>query len=169
MGTAWSANKQFPWEVQRYVGGIENVKANVTLRIYSSKWHVYAGLAILNPSAKEQIQQYAKSVTEIFKLMLGGHHQELEIRVKTAGEAVFGGHKDNKDLLLRDDLLDQFSLGKASKDPPPNNHLSLLAMVDCWYKLGIVPYDHMICSTPVSDGTRPRIIPGSSEKSEADI
>jgi hypothetical protein len=31
----------------------------------------------------------------------------------------------------------------------PNNHLSLLAIVDCWWKLGIVPYDHMICSTPV--------------------
>ena len=31
-----------------------------------------------------------------------------------------------------------------------NNHLSLLAIVDCWWKLGIVPYDHMICSTPVS-------------------
>lgn len=22
-------------------------------------------------------------------------------------------------------------------------------MVDCWWKLGIVPYDHMICSTPL--------------------
>ena len=150
MGTAWCANNQFPWEIARYVGGIENVKINVTLRIYSNKWHVYAGLAILNPSAKAQIRQYAESVTELFKLMLGGHREELEDRIKTAGRAVFNASKDDQDLLLRDEVLDKFSLGKVPKERTPNNHLSLLAIVDCWWKLGIVPYDHMICSTPVS-------------------
>ena len=149
MGTAWRANNQFPWELDRYVGGIENVKINVTLRIYSNKWHVYAGLAILNPSAKEQIRQYAKSVTELFKLMLGGDREELSRRVKTAGAAVFRPEDGNEDLLLRDEVLDRFSLGKVPVQKLPNNHLSLLAMVDCWWQLGIVPYDHMICSTPV--------------------
>jgi len=149
MGTAWAANKQFPWEINRYVGGIENVKINITLRIYSNKWHVYAGLAILNPAAKQQIRQYAQSVTELFKLMLGGHRAELEQRVKTAGAAVFRRDAEEQDLLLRDDVLDRFSLSTAPKERTPNNHLSLLAMVDCWWKLGIVPYDHMICSTPV--------------------
>jgi prephenate dehydrogenase (NADP+) len=85
MGKAWHANAQFPWEIARYVGGIENVKINLTLRIYSQKWHVYAGLAILNPYAKEQIRQYAQSVTDLYKLMLGGHRQELEKRIKKAG------------------------------------------------------------------------------------
>ncbi|KAI9755622.1 MAG: prephenate dehydrogenase (NADP(+)) [Chaenotheca gracillima] len=149
MGTAWQANNQFPWEITRYIGGIENVKINVTLRIYSNKWHVYAGLAILNPSAKEQIRQYATSVTELYKLMLGGHREELENRVKTAGAAVFKETEWDEELLLRDDVLDRFSLGKMPQERTPNNHLSLLAMVDCWWKLGIVPYDHMLCSTPL--------------------
>ncbi|KAI9828960.1 MAG: prephenate dehydrogenase (NADP(+)) [Sarea resinae] len=149
MGTAWRANNQFPWEINRYVGGIENVKINVTLRIYSNKWHVYAGLAILNPAAKKQIRQYAESVTELFKLMLGGHREELEKRIRTAGAAVFGTDRSEEDLLLRDEVLDRFSLGKIPKERTPNNHLSLLAMVDCWWRLGIVPYDHMICSTPL--------------------
>lgn len=148
MGTAWQANKQFPWEINRYVGGIENVKCNIMLRIYSNKWHVYAGLAILNSWAKRQIRQYAESVTELFKLMLGGHREELQKRIKTAGEAVFAAGRKQKDLLLKDELLDKFSLGQIPKERTPNNHLSLLAMVDCWWKLGIVPYDHMICSTP---------------------
>lgn len=65
MGAAWKANNQFPvsyfptqqsiiaynvsmllslqWLVPHFVGGIENVKVNVALRIYSNKWHVYAG------------------------------------------------------------------------------------------------------------------------------
>ena len=149
MGTAWAANKQFPWEINRYVGGIENVKINITLRIYSNKWHVYAGLAILNPAAQEQIRQYAQSVTELYKLMLGGHREELETRIKTAGAAVFKSSATEHDLLLRDEVLDQFSLSKGAKERMPNNHLSLLAIVDCWWKLGIVPYDHMICSTPL--------------------
>jgi prephenate dehydrogenase (NADP+) len=149
MGTAWAANNQFPWEINRYVGGIENVKINITLRIYSNKWHVYAGLAILNPAAQQQIRQYAESVTELFKLMLGGHREELETRIKTAGAAVFKAGATEHDLLLRDEVLDQFSLSKGPKERMPNNHLSLLAIVDCWWKLGIVPYDHMICSTPL--------------------
>lgn len=82
-------------------------------------------------------------------MMLGGHREEFETRVRTAGQAVFGGADNKGDLLLRDDVLDRFSLGIVPKERTPNNHLSLLAMVDCWWKLGIVPYDHMICSTPV--------------------
>jgi prephenate dehydrogenase (NADP+) len=151
MGAAWSANNQFPWETPRYIGGIENVKINITLRIYSNKWHVYAGLAILNPDAQKQIKQYAESVTELFKLMLAGNRDELTRRVYAAREAVFGGVRhDRHELLLRDELLDRFSLGEMPEKKLKNNHLSLLAMVDCWSKLGIVPYDHMICSTPVS-------------------
>jgi prephenate dehydrogenase (NADP+) len=149
MGSAWAANNQFPWEINRYVGGIENVKINIMMRIYSNKWHVYAGLAILNPAAKQQIRQYAASVTELYKLMLGGHRQELADRIKTAGAAVFRSENDEDNLLLSDDLLDRFSLSKGPKEKTPNNHLSLLAIVDTWSKLGIIPYDHMICSTPV--------------------
>ena len=150
MGTAWRANSQFPWEIGTYVGGIENIKINLMLRIYSNQWHVYAGLAILNPSAKEQIRQYALSVTELFKLMLAGKAEELEKRVKAAGSAVFG-HRP-PELLLEDEVLDRFTLGdaKSKAKKTPNNHLCLLAIVDCWWKLGIVPYEHMICSTPVS-------------------
>jgi prephenate dehydrogenase (NADP+) len=151
MGTAWQANEQFPWEISRWVGGIENVKINITLRIYANKWHVYAGLAILNPAAKQQIRQYAESVTELYKLMIGGDREELKRRVKAAGASVFKEGTAGQDLLVKDEVLDQFSLSKRSREKaPPNSHLSLLAIVDCWSKLGIVPYDHMICSTPVS-------------------
>ncbi|RVX74451.1 hypothetical protein B0A52_01577 [Exophiala mesophila] len=149
MGTAWAANKQFPWEINRYLGGIENVKINITLRIYANKWHVYAGLAILNPAAREQIRQYAQSVTELYKLMLGGHREELAHRIKTAGAAVFSKHASDQTLLLADDVLDRFSLSERASERTPNNHLSLLGIVDCWWKLGIVPYEHMICSTPL--------------------
>ncbi|PIA98310.1 putative prephenate dehydrogenase [NADP(+)] [Cercospora beticola] len=155
MGTAWQANDQFPWEVPRYIGGIENVKINLMMRIYSNKWHVYAGLAILNPWAKAQIAQYAESVTELYKLMLSNQKEEFENRIYAARDAVFGaesGHpkgEDKEELLLEDELLDKFSLGDKPQQRVKNNHLSLLAIVDCWWKLGIVPYDHMICSTPL--------------------
>jgi prephenate dehydrogenase (NADP+) len=150
MGLAWKANNQFPWQTVRYEGGIENVKVNVTLRIFSSKWHVYAGLAIMNPSAQRQITQYAASVTDLFKLMTEGKKQEFSTRVHDAGRFVFGDQKDTP-RLLRDDLLDQFSLsGVPQAERVPNNQLALLSMVDCWWKLGLNPYDHMICSTPVT-------------------
>ena len=151
MGVAWHSNDQFPWEVSRYVGGIENVKINITLRILSNKWHVYAGLAILNPAAQKQIKQYAASVTELYKLILEGQKSQFEERIRSAGAAVFGAlQEDDQDLLLQDEVLDRFSLSSIpAGQRVPNSHLSLLAMVDCWHKMDIVPYDHMICSTPL--------------------
>ena len=126
MGTAWEAHKQFPWETDRYIGGIENVKVNIMLRIYSNKWHVYAGLAILNPWAKIQIRQYATSVTELYKLMLSGERVKLEKRIKAAAAAVFAPRENEESLLLSDEVLDRFSLGKAPMEKKRNNHLSLL-------------------------------------------
>ena len=126
MGTAWEANKQFPWETDRYIGGIENVKVNLMLRIYSNKWHVYAGLAILNPWAKIQIKQYASSVTELYKLMLSGQRSKLEKRIKAAGTTVFAPRENEKSLLLSEEVLDRFSLGEPPKEKKRNNHLALL-------------------------------------------
>ena len=126
MGTAWEANKQFPWETARYVGGIENVKVNLMLRIYSNKWHVYAGLAILNPWAKVQIRQYANSVTELYKLMLSGERIKLENRIKAAATTVFAPRENEESFLLSDEVLDRFSLGEAPKERKRNNHLALL-------------------------------------------
>ncbi|KAK8088692.1 prephenate dehydrogenase [Apiospora hydei] len=134
MGKAWHASQEFPWEGARYVGGIENVKINLMLRIYSQKWHVYAGLAILNPEARKQIAQYAESTTDLYKLMLGATWKSCGRASTTRATACSGGPG---------------SLGKMPESLLPNNHLSLLAMVDCWSALGIVPYDHMICSTPL--------------------
>ena len=104
----------------------------------------------MNPSAQRQITQYASSVTDLFKLMTEGKEKEFSERVHAAGRFVFGEKKGDVPRLLRDDLLDQFSLSGVPKaERVPNNQLALLAMVDCWWKLGLNPFDHMICSTPV--------------------
>lgn len=162
MGMAWSNSGHYPWEESRWVSGIEVIKVNIALRIYAAKWHVYAGLAILNPAAQRQIRQYAKSTTELFKLMVGGHREELAARVWAARERVFGWAPDQdaiddedggrRPILLSEDLLDQFSLGVHDKPATdqPNSHLSLLAMVDCWAALDIRPFEHLeVAGTPV--------------------
>lgn len=151
MGVAWKSMHQYPWETPKWIGGIENAKINISLRIYSNKWHVYAGLAITNPSAHDQVLQYSKSTTELFTLMIQGKKQELSERLMKAKEFVFKEVQHNHhDLLLDDNILQKFSLSKVPPEgKQPNSHLSLLAIVDSWYNLGIVPYDHIICSTPL--------------------
>ncbi|KAG7098366.1 hypothetical protein E1B28_000324 [Marasmius oreades] len=190
MGSAWASDQIYPWEHGLYIGGMETVKVNLTLRIYSNAWHVYAGLAILNPKAREQINQYARSATELYKLMVvagtpsnpdvhgagnknGGERastseidaereRKLRERIYWARQVVFGDRKGRRPILLSQELLDQFSLGQV---PPnndngsspsscsryrPNSHLSLLAMVDCWAKLGIQPFEDLsFAATPL--------------------
>ncbi|CCK68062.1 prephenate dehydrogenase (NADP(+)) KNAG_0A03820 [Huiozyma naganishii CBS 8797] len=167
MGSAWAKLKVYPWlaEDNKWVGGLENVKVNISLRIYSNKWHVYAGLAITNPHAHQQILQYATSATELFSMCLDNRRKDFVERLMNAKEFVFNSHKGK--LLLDDLILEEYSLSKLTKkseistdphsgrDSPsikqmlPNSHLALLAIVDSWYQLGINPYDHMICSTPL--------------------
>ena len=70
MGTAWKNMGSFPWENTTYRGGIDKVKVLMCLRIYGGKSHVYSGLAIYNPHARDQIKQYSKSVSDLFGLMI---------------------------------------------------------------------------------------------------
>lgn len=150
MGVAWKQSNQYPWETPRWIGGMENAKINISLRIFSNKWHVYAGLAITNPSAHGQVLQYAASSTDLFTLMIQGRKQELRDRLLAAKKFVFHHNPDRESLLLDDTILERFSLSKVPPEgKQPNSHLSLLAIVDSWHKLGIIPYDHMICSTPL--------------------
>lgn len=73
--------QNFPWETPLYVGGIESIKILMALRIYSNKWHVYAGLAILNPSAHTQVAQYADSCSQLFCMMIQEKEAEFTKRI----------------------------------------------------------------------------------------
>ncbi|GME84979.1 unnamed protein product [Ambrosiozyma monospora] len=110
MGVAWHQHQQYPWETPKWIGGLENAKINISLRIYSNKFHVYAGLAITNPSAHEQILQYADSCNDLFTLMIQNKKKEFKERVLHAKEKVFGHLKQDHKLLLDDDVLQQYSL-----------------------------------------------------------
>jgi len=146
MGTAWKNAQVFPWENPAYIGGIDNVKVLMALRIYGGKSHVYAGLAILNPLAREQVAQYARSESDLFKMMIQEDENRFRQRIREASDAVFNGN--DSQILLDDRIMGEFSLGRL-EERKPNSHLSLLTMVDAWSQLGINPYKNMICQTPL--------------------
>ena len=146
MGTACAAAGFFPWENAAYIGGIDNVKILIMLRIFSYKAHVYAGLAILNPYAKQQVKQYAVSESELFKLMIREEEKGLRKRLYEARDFVF--HQSRTPILLNDDIMQEYSLSSGTAIRKPNSHLSILSMVDAWNKLKVNPYDNLICQTP---------------------
>eukprot|EP00835_Amoeboradix_gromovi_P003404 NODE_223_length_13915_cov_0.128257.p3 type:complete len:418 gc:universal NODE_223_length_13915_cov_0.128257:6394-7647(+) len=146
MGLAWKNQALYPWETDLYVGGIENVKIGFMCRIFNSAWHVYAGLAISNTNAHFQVSQYSKSVQSLFRLMIEENEVEFRSRIYKAKEFVFKNR--GSELLLSDAVLQKHSLGGPTTPKLSNSHLSLLAVVDSWYALGVSPYDHLICETP---------------------
>jgi prephenate dehydrogenase (NADP+) len=146
MGSAWKNAKFFPWENAAYTDGIDNVKILTTLRIFSYKAHIYAGLAILNPYARKQVRVYAKAESELFKLMICENEQELRKKIYKAKDFLFSDH--TKFLLLDDQVMKEFSLSNTIHKPKVNSHLSILSMVYAWYKMKINPYNNLICQTP---------------------
>ncbi|HEX3385456.1 MAG TPA: prephenate dehydrogenase [Mucilaginibacter sp.] len=146
MGTAWKEAGFFPWDNGSYVGGIDNVKILTTLRIFSYKAHVYAGLAILNPYARQQVKRYAISESELFKLMIKEEEEAFRARLYRARDFVF--HESRKPIMFNDKVMKEFSLAQNTGERKPNSHLSILSMVDAWYHLGVNPYDNLIGQTP---------------------
>lgn len=146
MGTAWKNAGVYPWDHGAYATGIDNVKILTTLRIFSYKAHVYAGLAILNPYARRQVAQYASSESDLFKLMICENESEFRKRVYAARDFVFHGERDW--ITLDHTVLSDFSLSDDLHSHMPNSHLSILAMVDTWHQLRVNPYENMICQTP---------------------
>lgn len=146
MGTAWKNAGFYPWDHGAYSTGIDNVKILTTLRIFSYKAHVYAGLAILNPFAKEQVRQYAKSESELFKMMICEQEDAFRSRINAATAFVFHGERDF--ITLDAEVMKDFKMAEEGEDHQPNSHLSLLAMVDSWYQMKINPYENLICQTP---------------------
>ncbi|KNC87225.1 hypothetical protein SARC_00660 [Sphaeroforma arctica JP610] len=157
MGTAWMHMGLFPWEHAAFLGGVDNVKILMALRIYSMKSHVYSGLALLNKHAKRQALQYSKSVTALLQYMITENEEAFAKRIHEAGDAVFHNlsastHEIRResDLLLSDEVLGEYGLGVIPADQrTPNSHLSIIAMVDCWHQLGVNPYNNLACQTPV--------------------
>ncbi|MEJ6982071.1 prephenate dehydrogenase [Pedobacter sp. P351] len=146
MGTAWKNAGFYPWDHGAYSTGIDNVKILTTLRIFSYKAHVYAGLAILNPFAREQVRQYARSESELFKMMICEQEKEFRERIKAANEFVFHGERDF--ITLDVEVMKDFKMAEEGDTHMPNSHLSLLAMVDSWYQMKVNPYENLICQTP---------------------
>lgn len=147
MGTAWKNAGYYPWDHGAYSTGIDTVKILTTLRIFSYKAHVYAGMAILNPFARKQVRQFAKSESELFKMMICEREQEFRERIHAASQFVFHGERDF--ITLNDEVMQDFKIGDNSLEHNlPNSHLVLLSMVDTWYQLKINPYENLICQTP---------------------
>lgn len=146
MGSAWKNAGFYPWDNAVYAGGIDNVKILTTLRIFSYKSHIYAGLAILNPYAKVQIRGYAKVESELFGLMIEENEIQFRQRIDEAKAFVF--NRESQPLLLDENVMDTFSMTGKSQVRKPNSHLSILSMVCAWHSMGVNPYDNLICQTP---------------------
>lgn len=145
IGTSFMHRGIFPWENPLHSSGLDNLKLLLTLRIFSYKYHVYSGMAMLNPFSKSDVRTYAQAENDIFGMMISADEVALEELIWNAKKKVFAGFEGK--LMLNDELMAEFSLNPG-EDHKPNSHLSLLAMVVTWARLGTSPYENLVCQTP---------------------
>ncbi|SOE24146.1 prephenate dehydrogenase (NADP+) [Spirosomataceae bacterium TFI 002] len=145
IGTSFMHRGIFPWENPIHANGLDNLKLILTLRIYSYKYHVYAGLAILNPYAERDVRVYAEVENELFGLMISEDEAAFRAIIQKAKDEIFS--EKEGPLMLNDNLMANYSLN-PSADHKPNSHLSLLSMAVTWTRLGSNPYKNLVCQTP---------------------
>lgn len=144
IGTSFMHRKIFPWENPLHSNGLDNLKLILTLRIYSYKFHVYAGLAMLNPFAERDVRAYAQVENELFGLMISEEEKEFRQIITDTKNAIFNRKEP---LMLNDKIMKNYSLS-GEKEHKPNSHLSLLSMAVTWFRLGSNPYNNLVCQTP---------------------
>jgi prephenate dehydrogenase (NADP+) len=128
-----------------HTSGLDTLKILMTLRIFSYKHHVYAGMALMNPYGKNHVRAYAEAENELFGLMISEEKETFYTLLMEAKARVFADYSG--ELMLNDELMREYSLHHSDLDIP-NSHLSLLAMVLTWGRLGTNPYNNMIFQTP---------------------
>mmetsp|Transcript_22554 Transcript_22554/g.49877 ORF Transcript_22554/g.49877 Transcript_22554/m.49877 type:complete len:528 (-) Transcript_22554:162-1745(-) len=154
MSNAWCKMGSKPWEKTARTGGLVHIKVLTSLRVYALKAHAYSGVAMLNPRSRVQVQTYAESVSELYKLMVSEDEKRFTARIMEAKEALFS-HRTHEDLLLPPSLLEEFCLSDRDSDSSTtsvvtrSSHLDLLAAVDAWHRSGINPFANLVCETPV--------------------
>ena len=144
IGTTWMRQGVFPWE-NTDASGLDHVKILMTLRIYSYKFHVYSGLALMNPYARQDVQLYAQAESDLFSMMIMEQEEAFRKTIYTARDFVFKNPPEK--LMLDDSIMNEFALNQDTNHKP-NSHLSLLAMVETWHRLGVSPYDNKLVQTP---------------------
>jgi prephenate dehydrogenase (NADP+) len=145
IGTTWMRQGVFPWENAACKSGLDHVKILMTLRIYSYKFHVYSGLALMNPHAREDVKLYANAESDLFGMMIMEQKEQFRKTIYEARDFVFGSHSGK--LLLDDSIMNEYALNQDAGHKP-NTHLSLLAMVETWKRLGVNPYQNKLVQTP---------------------
>lgn len=145
IGTSFMHRGVYPWLNPLLSGGLDTLKMLMTLRIYSYKHHVYAGMALMNPYGKNHVRTYAESENELFGIMISEDEAAFSKIIHEAKEKVFADF-DGK-LMLNDSLMNEYSLHQ-SDEYKPNSHLSLTSMVLTWAKLGTNPYKNTVIQTP---------------------
>lgn len=145
IGTTWMRQGVFPWENPACKSGLDHVKILMTLRIYSYKFHVYSGLALMNPYAREDVKLYAKAESDLFSMMIMEDADAFRKTIYEARDFVFKDHSSK--LLLDDSIMNEYALNQDAGHRP-NSHLSLLAMVETWKRLGVNPYQNKLVQTP---------------------
>jgi prephenate dehydrogenase (NADP+) len=145
IGTAFMHRREYPWEDNTRLSGIDNIKMLLTLRIYSYKAHVYSGLAFNNPYARNDVRKFATIENELFGMMISENRQKFVSKILRARDKVFKNHNSN--MMLNDSLMAEYSLN-PELEHKPNSHLSLLSMVCTWAELKTNPYENLVCQTP---------------------
>jgi prephenate dehydrogenase (NADP+) len=145
LGTAFMHRKSFPWESEKVLTGIDHIKILLTLRIYSYKSHVYAGLAFYNPYAAKDVRTFASVQNKLFGFMISENRNKYESELRKSRDKFLKNSSGKR--LLSDKIIEEFT-ENPEQTHLPNSHLSLMSMLCTWAELGTNPYENLICQTP---------------------
>jgi prephenate dehydrogenase (NADP+) len=133
----------------------------LVFRIFTQKWHVYAGISLLNPFSESYLTHYATSVRAITAMVMERRFGELLERIKATAAVLNANGLESLrkmtraqskasatgalgETISRDATAVEMTLSRL----PSILLVAILATGDMWVAHNIDPWEHLHCATP---------------------
>ena len=148
MGDAWRRLSVIPSAHPTYQNPIDDLKALMTQRLLSQNLDVYSGIAVENPEARRQVQEYVASLHGLMQFSIRARDSEV------AKSHLLGFARVPRDYLGRDKIreaeetLEALFGTKLNFEDHLNSQTSLIAKGITWTVLGIMPSENLAFKSP---------------------
>lgn len=148
MGDAWRRLNMNPSAHPTYQNSIDDLKALMALRLLSQNLDVYTGIAVENPEARRQVQEYIESLHGLMQFSIRARDSKTALSYLRGFAGVPRDYLGRDKIREAEETLEVLFGKKLDFQDHLNSQTSLIAKGITWTVLGITPSKNLAFKSP---------------------
>lgn len=148
MGDAWRRLKIIPSAHPTYQNPIDDLKALMTQRLLSQNLDVYTGIAVENPEARRQVEEYIETLHGLMQFSIRARDSKAALSHLRGFAGVPRDYLGRDKIKEAEETLEALFGKKLDFEDNLNSQTSLIAKGITWTVLGINPSENLAFKSP---------------------